>query len=37
VPRNIGGVEVQLWHVALGAEAQLATVPSMQAQLSAVF
>lgn len=36
-PHLTGGVEVRYWHVALGAEAQLATIPSVQAQLSAVF
>jgi hypothetical protein len=36
-PHLTGGVEVRYWHVALGAEAQLAAVPSVQAQVSAVF
>jgi hypothetical protein len=37
VPHLLGGFEVRYWHVALGAEAHLATIPSFQMQLSAVF
>lgn len=37
VPHLIGGFEVRYWHVALGAEGHLATLPSFQMQLSAVF
>jgi hypothetical protein len=37
VPHAIGGFEVRFWYVALGAEAQLATLPSLQVQASAVF
>ena len=37
VPHLLGGFEVRFWYVALGAEAHLATVPSFQAQVSAVF
>lgn len=37
VPHLFAGFEVHFWYVALGAEGQLATVPSAQVQLSAVF
>jgi hypothetical protein len=36
-PHLLGGLEVRFWHVAMGVEGQLATVPSVQAQISAVF
>jgi hypothetical protein len=36
VPHALGGFEVRYWHVALGAEAHLATLPSFQVQLSAM-
>lgn len=37
VPHAVGGVEVKVWHVAVGAEASLAAVNSLQVQLAAVF
>ena len=37
VPHATGGVEVRFWHVALGAEAQLSALTSLQAQVAAVF
>jgi hypothetical protein len=37
VPHAILGLEVQVWHVALGGEVNVATVPSYQMQLAAVF
>lgn len=37
VPHATVGVEARTWHVAIGAEAQLATVSSYQVQVSAVF
>lgn len=37
VPHATAGLELRFWHVALGAEAQAATVPSFQVQVSAVF
>jgi len=36
-PHLLGGFEVRFWHVSLGAEGQLATLPSAQVQLAAVF
>jgi hypothetical protein len=36
-PHLIAGLEARYWHVALGAEAQLATLPTFQIQASAVF
>lgn len=36
VPHLVGGVEARFWYVALGVEAQLATVPSFQLQIAAV-
>lgn len=36
-PHGILGFEVHVWYVALGAQAQVATIPSVQAQLAAVF
>lgn len=37
VPHLVGGLEVQVWHVALGAEAHVSQLTSFQAQVSAVF
>jgi opacity protein-like surface antigen len=37
VPHLAGGFEVRFWHVAVGAEAQLAALNTFQAQVSAVF
>ena len=37
VPHLVSGLEVRFWHVAVGAEAQLAALTSFQVQLSAVF
>ncbi len=37
VPHATAGVEVRYWHVALGAEAQVAALNTFQARLSAVF
>jgi hypothetical protein len=37
VPHGTAGAEVRFWHVALGAEAQVSALTSIQAQLSAVF
>lgn len=36
-PHAFAGVEVAFWHLALGAEAQLAAIPSVHVQVSAVF
>ncbi len=36
-PHALGGVRVRYGHVALGAEGYLATIPSFQAQVAAVF
>ncbi len=37
VPHGTAGVEVRYWHVAIGAEAQLAALNTFQARVSAVF
>lgn len=37
VPHLTAGFELRYWHVAIGAEAQLAAINSFQAQVSAVF
>jgi hypothetical protein len=37
IPHALAGLEVRYWHVAIGAEAQLATVPSYQMTVAAVF
>jgi hypothetical protein len=36
-PHVLAGFDVQFWHIGLGAEAQLAALPSFHAQVSAVF
>src|SRR4029450_7790690 len=37
VSHAIAGVDVRLWHVSVGAEANLATISSLQARVSATF
>ncbi len=37
VPHLTAGLEARYWHVAVGAEAQLGALPSLQAKVSAVF
>jgi hypothetical protein len=37
VPHLTAGFEVRYWHVAIGAEAQVSALTSLQAQVSAVF
>ncbi len=37
VPHGTAGLELRYWHVALGAEAQVAALTSFQARVSAVF
>lgn len=36
-PHALAGFEARIWHVGFGAEATLATIPSVQVQVSAVF
>lgn len=37
VPHAVGGLEVRFWHVALGAEAQVAALTTFQMQVTALF
>lgn len=36
-PHALAGVEARFWHVSLGLEAQYSAMPTLQAQVSAVF
>jgi hypothetical protein len=36
-PHALVGREASLWHVALGVEGQYGAIPTVQAQISAVF